>query len=287
MLAQGGARLIGQRFEESVAIDPGGPHQQLFGRSLDEQQCSFGSAMDGHQALALRLERNLVDSGQDMVSPCGLRQVDERQIHRIADPFRAGIGIRPLQIVAVSGTFEQVPVCCREFRVGGFIDRDGPIRHVDRASIHSVLRRRPCLVRADDRRRAQSLDARQMAHQSVPLRHPSCGHRHGQGYCRQQALGDVGNNDADRENQSYPCRQTGDAPDHEYGEADGQSQTGDQPAERGNLVLQWRRHVTRGLSETGDAAEYRVHSRREDQCLRLARRHRGSGQQDVAAPQQV
>ena len=58
--------------------------------------------------------------------------------------------------------------------------------------------------------------------------------------------------------------------DDEHEQADGDREDGDEATERDDLLLKRRRHVGRGLGETGNAAKDGMHARRKDQRLRFA-----------------
>ena len=134
----------------------------------------------------------------------------------------------------------------RETGAHGIRDGDEPVWHVDRSHLHPVLRQRAGLVGADHRRRPECLDARQMAHERVPPRHSPRGHRHRQRHGREQSLRHVRDDDANRKDETDARRQADECADDEHETADGDRQDGDDPAQSGDFLLKWRRHVGRG-----------------------------------------
>ena len=128
---------------------------------------------------------------------------------------------------------------------------------------------------------AERLDRRQVAHQCLSLRHALGSHRERQGDGRQQSLGHVRDDDADREHGAVPDRHAdGDADGKEHG-AEQQSQPGHEPRQACDLALQRRTCLAHGLRQVRDAPELGAHAGREDHGRAAARDERRPGQHDV------
>jgi len=140
-----------------------------------------------------------------------------------------------------------------------------------RPHAHPPLGQRAGLVGADHVGRAERLDRGQPLDQRPPPRHPSHADGQRQGDRRQEALGHVGDQQADREGRRVAEREAGDrAADGEEDNPGGDRDRRDQQGHPVDLHLQRARLGAHPLRERRDAAELRAHPGREDDRLRLA-----------------
>ena len=138
-----------------------------------------------------------------------------------------------------------------------------PERRPDPDRPHPVLGQRARLVGADDVGGAERLDRAQ----PLDERAAAGEHRHADGERerdrRQQALGDVGDDQADREVERVLERQAGDEPaDRQEREADEHGDERDQPGDAAHLPLERAQLRLDPLGERGDPAELRLHAGR-------------------------
>ena len=136
---------------------------------------------------------------------------------------------------------------------------------------HPVLRQRAGLVGADDVGRAERLDRAQPLDEGAAARQ----HRHPDGERqrdrRQQPLGNVGDDQADREVERVLERQAGDEPaDRQERQPGEDGDQGDQPRDAAHLALERAQLGLDPLREGCDPAELRLHSRPDDERRRFA-----------------
>ena len=126
------------------------------------------------------------------------------------------------------------------------------------------------LVGADDGRRAQGLDRAQPLDESTLPRERADTDRERESDGRQQPLGDVCDEQPDREDERAGERQAGQQAERKEGDADADGDERDQPRRAAHLLLERALLPPDALRERGDAAELGLHPRRVDERMRLA-----------------
>src|SRR3990172_772055 len=125
---------------------------------------------------------------------------------------------------------------------------------------HAVLGERAGLVRADDRDRPERLHRGEPLHEALLADHALDAERQRERERRQQALRDIGNDDAQSEEESLA--QGEDARRHAEGEesgAEGSRKGGDHPGDVDHLALERARRLGYRLGELGGDADLRLH----------------------------
>ncbi|MNC10057.1 hypothetical protein D3C75_576920 [compost metagenome] len=212
-------------------------------------------------------------------------QLDQGDFHRVAEHAQPRAFRDFAQAVAVAGDVEQraaaLEAVARQRQVERFAG-DEQLAHG-----HVVEGQGAGLVGADHRGRAERLDRRQVADQRVLPGHALGGHGQRQGHAGQQALGDVGDDDADGEDQVAPERQAQRLAEQEEQHADGHRQQRQLARQVDDLALQGRVALAAGLGQTGDFAELGVHAGGEHQGAAMTGYRRGTGQQQVGCAQPI
>ena len=123
--------------------------------------------------------------------------------------------------------------------------------------------------------RAERLDRAQPLDERAAPREPGHADRERERDRRQQPLGDVGDDQADREDERVVERQAGREPaDRQEREADGDRDERDQPGDAPHLLLERALLGLDALGERRDPAELGLHAGREDERRAPRRRRR-------------
>ena len=134
----------------------------------------------------------------------------------------------------------------------------------DRSKVKAIayLREGPCLIRANDRHRAERLDSLQTLTQNLVLAHDVCRNRQSRRNCDRESLGNESN--GDRHTRNNQRRHTNPIrillsnitrPNSNEEDYHGQHQANDDVHEVQNLLLEWCQSCFRLVGELGDAAE--------------------------------
>ena len=156
-------------------------------------------------------------------------------------------------------------------------------RRPDANGTHPILGQRAGLVRADDGRGTERLDRGKPADESST----SCERRHAdrerEGDRRQEPLGDVGDDEPDREDERLVERQTGDEPgEGQERKAGDDGHERDQPRDPSHLELERARLGPTALRHRRDTPDLRPHARRDDERARLAPETGRAAEDEVA-----
>jgi hypothetical protein len=257
------------------------------GRALAVEQPAARALVHRGHAAPVRVERQLVGLGRRRsAAHRALRHLDERRLHGVAEQALATVVGHALQAVAVQGDIEKVALPPR--RPG--VERAERMQAIGEPGVrraHAVLGERSGLVGDDDGRRAERLGGGQVPDQRAAPRHALGGHRERERHSGEQALGHVGDDDADREQQVRPEAEAEELTDGEKNDAERGGEKRHEARDARNLLLQRRRRLEHRLGELRDAAELGAHPGRVHHGARFARDDRGAGKQEVARAQGV
>ena len=103
----------------------------------------------------------------------------------------------------------------------------------------------------------------------------------------EEALGDIGDNNPDGQQEVPPEGQTQSLPDQEENHTQGDGEESYQVAQVDDFLLQRREGFRRGLGQVGDLAKFRPHAGGKDQGFGLAGDQRSPCQEDVSAVDQI
>ena len=211
------------------------------------------------------------------------RHFDQRDLGRIAEQSDHAALARLLDLLAVHGSEQQAPP--EVARLGErFVGRiEEPSVHVEPADRHSVLGQGPGLVGADHRGRAQRLDRGEVLDQDVLSRQALARHGKRQGYGREQPLGHVGHDDADREHSVVPERQSEGVADREKRDPERGRQRRDYSGQECHLALERRQCRSGSLRKVRDFPECGAHACSEDHGAPIAHNQGRAGKQDIGA----
>jgi hypothetical protein len=215
------------------------------------------------------------------------RHLDERHLGWIAEPFRPSALARLLDLLAVQGGQQQLPREVARLGQRFLRRRKEAAIDIEPAHRHAVLGQGAGLVGADHGGRAQRLHRGEVLDQNAFPRQALAGHGQRQGDGRQQSLGDVGDDDADREHGAVPERQANGVADRKKCDAEPGRQRRDEARKKCHLALQRRQGRSGGLGKVRDFPKRGAHAGREDHGAPIPRDHVGAGEQDVAARGQL
>ena len=206
---------------------------------------------------------------------------------RLSRPLRRELGAR----AGGGGTAEEAEDRIGRDRRRGrsvALEVDLAERRPDARRAHPVLGQGAGLVGADHGRRAERLDRREPLDEralSGELGHPD-------GECerdrRQKPLGDVGDDQTDREAGGVVEGEAGDEPaDRQKGKPRGDGDDGDQPGDAPHLQLERARLRLDPFRERGDPPELGLHPGCVDERGRLTRDDRGAAEDQVTRLEQL
>lgn len=266
-------RHSGNQDFPSLSLDP----------SLSQLSKSHHQSVSTHLELVGRVEGNLADL---LVAPANAHDIAQRQFHALEECSLGGVaGDLALQdrLALLAGLklgsvaegrdlgerFEarRRPVVLHARLVLGRVGLDDLIVEPHVGHGHPVLRQGAGFVRADGRRRAQRLDGLEILHEAV-LRGHALG-RQGQtdGDGGEQALGHVGDDDADEEDDGVEPVVAEDEGDDEEGDAKEDGHTGDQVDEVMDLLGDGGLAGVETRGQTGDPAHGRLVAAADDDAL--------------------
>jgi hypothetical protein len=229
-----------ERCQAGVEVDEAAAREHAFERPFAVEHASVRRFGEHRHALAVGVEGDLVDAGKggevagDLAADLG-----QGNLHRIAVQRLPSGFFDRLQVVAQRGIDEQLAMLLQYVRarrqVAAWHEGAAYPQSLHR---HPVLRQRAGLVAADHGRRTERLDRRQVAHQRVAPSHSLRRHGQRQGHRRQQSFRDVGDDDADGEQQVLPGWQPHCLTDEEQQDAHAGRQAGDDARKTRDLALQ-------------------------------------------------
>ncbi len=250
--------------------------EELVGRALHVHPARVTvRRVDRGHPLALWIEReHLAAHSRAECAPRigaeSLRGLQERHLRRIARGLLGagrvefGLGARRRDERDLLGAGE------RE-RGRGILERRRSGGGPERCGAHPVLGDGARLVGADHRRRAERLDGREPLDERPPRGELTHADGQRQRDRRQEPLGHVRDEQADREDHRIADREAGDErADRDEREAHGHGDERDQPCDARDLLLQRACHLTHALRERGHPAELGGHARVEHDGPRLA-----------------
>ena len=209
-------------------------------RSLAIEHASRRRVVQGGEPLAVAVERDLV-AARIVELPARQRahHLQERDFHWIAEQLGVAFNHDRAQCVTVPRDLEEPPACVAWLRCEARrVVIAGAVSEVEPLHVHAVSRQRAGLVGADHGGRAERLDRGQMPDQGVAFCHALRRHRQRQCHRGQQAFGNIGDDDADRENKVGPERQAERVTECEEHGAEQRRERRNQPAQSHDFELQ-------------------------------------------------